>query len=161
MADARGYAWADGHCTPGSRRRLAGRLTGAGRAGEVRDVLVCTHCGRGNPEDARFCNACGSPLAALVAERRKLATLVFCDVVGSTAAAERADAEAIRRSMLAYFARTREVLERHGGTVEKFVGDAVLAVFGVPEAHEDDALRACRAALELRAPNLRIGVNTG
>ena len=110
-------------------------------------------------------------------ERRKLATLVFCDLWGSTAMGEWIDAEAVRSLMLAYFQEMRTALERHGGTVEKFVGDAVLSVFGVPEAHEDDALRACRAALEMQArlPSLneeferrfgrrialRIGVNTG
>ena len=84
-------------------------------------------------------------------ERRKLATLVFCDLSGSTALGEHVDAEAVRSLMLSYFHEMRAALERHGGTVEKFVGDAVLAVFGVPEAHEDDALRACRAALEMQA----------
>jgi class 3 adenylate cyclase/tetratricopeptide (TPR) repeat protein len=99
-------------------------------------------------------------------ERRKLATLVFCDVAGSTALAHSTDPEAVRGLMLSYFADAREVLERHGGTVEKFIGDAVVAAFGVPVVHEDDALRACRAALEIqsrlaaRIP-LRIGVNTG
>ena len=79
-------------------------------------------------------------LAAPAAERRKLATLVFCDLSGSTAMGERVDAETVRSLMLSYFHEMRGALERHGGTVEKFVGDAVLAVFGVPEAHEDDAL---------------------
>ncbi len=116
-------------------------------------------------------------MAAPGAERRKLATLVFCDLSGSTAMGERVDAETVRSLMLSYFHEMRGALERHGGTVEKFVGDAVLAVFGVPEAHEDDALRACRAALEMQARlvdlneeferrfgtriALRVGVNTG
>ena len=120
---------------------------------------------------------CGTPLAPAAPERWKLATLVFCDLSGSTAMGERLDAEAVRSLMLSYFHEMRGALERHGGTVEKFVGDAVLAVFGVPEAHEDDALRACRAALEMQARlgalnedleqrfgtriALRIGVNTG
>ena len=110
-------------------------------------------------------------------ERRKLATLVFCDLSGSTALGEHIDPEAVRSLMLSYFHEMRAALEGHGGTVEKFVGDAVLAVFGVPEAHEDDALRACRAALEMHARvaalneqlerqigrgiAVRIGVNTG
>ncbi|HEX6724571.1 MAG TPA: adenylate/guanylate cyclase domain-containing protein [Gaiella sp.] len=120
---------------------------------------------------------CGAALTAAAPERWKLATLVFCDLSGSTAMGERLDAEAVRSLMLSYFHEMRGALERHGGTVEKFVGDAVLAVFGVPEAHEDDALRACRAALEMQARlgalnedleqrfgtriALRIGVNTG
>jgi class 3 adenylate cyclase/tetratricopeptide (TPR) repeat protein len=105
-------------------------------------------------------------LAAPAVERRKLATLVFCDVAGSTALGHDTDPEAVRELMLSYFADAREVLEGHGGTVEKFIGDAVVAAFGVPVVHEDDALRACRAALEIQsrlAPRiaLRIGVNTG
>ena len=92
---------------------------------------------------------------------------MFCDVTGSTAMGESADPEVIRARLAGYFERMRVILERHGGTVEKFIGDAVMAVFGVPAAHEDDALRACRAALEMRnaLPELgvdaRIGVNTG
>jgi class 3 adenylate cyclase/tetratricopeptide (TPR) repeat protein len=99
-------------------------------------------------------------------ERRKLVTLVFCDVAGSTALGHRTDPEAVRGLMLSYFADAREVLEHHGGTVEKFIGDAVVAAFGVPVMNEDDALRACRAALEIQSRltsriALRIGVNTG
>ena len=114
-------------------------------------MAVCSACGAENPEGARFCNSCGAPLEAPASERRKLATLLFCDMSGSTAMGERVDAESVRSLMLSYFHEMREALERHGGTVEKFVGDAVLAVFGVPTAHEDDALRACRAALEMQA----------
>ena len=83
-------------------------------------------------------------------EVRKPATIVFIDVTGSTALGERLDPERVRRLMQTYFASAREILERHGGSVEKFIGDAVMAVFGVPTVHEDDALRACRAALEIR-----------
>ena len=97
-------------------------------------------------------------------EQRKTVTVLFCDVIGSTARAERLDPEATRATMARYFETARAAIERHGGTVEKFIGDAVMAVFGVPQVHEDDALRAVRAALELRDSveiEVRIGVNTG
>ena len=93
--------------------------------------------------------------------------MVFCDVTGSTALGEATDPEALRALLARYFERMRGIVESHGGTVEKFIGDAVMAVFGVPVVHEDDALRACRAAVEMRdaLPELgiagRIGVNTG
>ena len=79
-------------------------------------------------------------------EQRKVVTVLFCDLVGSTAFGESADPEVVRARMRRYFEDLRVILERHGGTVEKFVGDAVMAVFGIPTAHEDDALRAVRAA---------------
>ncbi|HKP18403.1 MAG TPA: AAA family ATPase, partial [Gaiellaceae bacterium] len=138
---------------------------------------ICTSCGQENPEGFRICGMCGSDLVQAGPERRKPATLVFCDLSGSTALAERLDAEAVREVQLAYFQEMRAALERHGGTVEKFIGDAVVAAFGVPVAHEDDAVRALRAAAEMRdrlaALNddferrygarlaLRIGVNSG
>src|SRR5512132_4671533 len=84
-------------------------------------------------------------------ETRKIVTMVFSDLSGSTQLGERLDAEALRRVMERYFEEMRLVLERHGGTVEKFIGDAVMAAFGIPTAHEDDALRAVRAAGEMRA----------
>jgi class 3 adenylate cyclase/tetratricopeptide (TPR) repeat protein len=99
--------------------------------------------------------------------QRKTVTVLFCDVTGSTALGESVDPEALRALLARYFERMKAIVERHGGTVEKFIGDAVMAVFGVPVAHEDDALRAVRAAVEMRAalPELgvqaRIGVNTG
>jgi class 3 adenylate cyclase len=112
-----------------------------------------------------------------MAEARKLVTVVFSDVAGSTSLGEQLDAEALRRVMGRYFAETRAILEHHGGTVEKFIGDAVMAVFGIPAAHEDDALRAVRAASEMRERlaklneeflrergvtlAVRIGINTG
>jgi class 3 adenylate cyclase len=83
-------------------------------------------------------------------ETRKIVTVLFSDLAGSTALGEKLDPEALRRLMSRYFEETRIVLERHGGSVEKFIGDAVVAVFGVPRLHEDDALRAVRAAGELR-----------
>jgi class 3 adenylate cyclase len=98
---------------------------------------------------------------------RKVVTVLFCDVVGSTALGETVDPEALQGVLARYFERMKAIVESHGGSVEKFIGDAVMAVFGVPAVHEDDALRACRAAVEMRAafPELgvqaRIGVNTG
>jgi class 3 adenylate cyclase/tetratricopeptide (TPR) repeat protein len=128
-------------------------------------VAVCPRCTTENADSARFCSECGSPLAEPVArEQRKTVTVLFCDVTGSTALGERVDAEALRNIMSRYFDAARHAIERHGGTVEKFIGDAVMAVFGVPTLHEDDALRAVRAALELRDSvevEVRIGVNTG
>src|SRR3954454_18603014 len=95
-------------------------------------VLICPACGGENPDAARFCSFCGAELSVAVVGRRKLATLVFCDLSGSTAMGERVDAESVQALMRSYFEEARAALERHGGTVEKFVGDAVLAVFGVP-----------------------------
>ncbi len=98
---------------------------------------------------------------------RKVVTVLFCDVVGSTALGESVDPEALQALLARYFEQMQAIVERHGGSVEKFIGDAVMAVFGVPAVHEDDALRACRAAVEMREafPQLgvagRIGVNTG
>jgi class 3 adenylate cyclase/tetratricopeptide (TPR) repeat protein len=100
-------------------------------------------------------------------EQRKTVTVVFCDITGSTELGESTDPEALRALLARYFERMRRIVEAHGGSVEKFIGDAVMAVFGVPVAHEDDALRACRAAVEMRdaLPELgiagRVGVNTG
>ena len=140
---------------------------------------VCPECGFDNPDGARFCAGCARPLeaAAPVREVRKTVTVVFCDVTGSTALGERLDPESLRHVMARYFEAMRTVIERHGGTVEKFIGDAVMAVFGVPVVHEDDALRAARAATEMRDTlgelneelerdygtrlELRTGVNTG
>ena len=130
---------------------------------------ACPSCGQENAEDARFCNACGAPLEAAPAsrEQRKTVTVLFCDITGSTALGESTDPEALRALLARYFERMRGILESHGASVEKFIGDAVMAVFGVPQVHEDDALRACRAAIEMRAalPELglqaRIGLNTG
>ena len=132
-------------------------------------MQACAACGSESPEGHRFCWSCGAALTAPVVERRKLVTSVFCDLSGSTAMGELADAETVFELMNSYFDAARAALERHGGTVEKFIGDAVVGMFGVPEAHEDDALRGCRAALEIQArlatSNLgiavRIGVNTG
>jgi class 3 adenylate cyclase/tetratricopeptide (TPR) repeat protein len=110
----------------------------------------------------------GPPLAQAVhREVRKTVTVLFCDVVGSTAVGESTDPEVLRALLARYFERMKTIVERHGGVVEKFIGDAVMAVFGVPVAHEDDAMRACRAASEMREtfPELtiegRVGITTG
>jgi class 3 adenylate cyclase/tetratricopeptide (TPR) repeat protein len=130
-------------------------------------MAACSACGAESREGARFCDSCGAPLGEAVREQRKTVTLVFCDVVGSTALGESRDPEAVRALLARYFERMRGIVEAHGGTVQKFIGDAVVAVFGVPVVHEDDALRALRAAVEMRdaLPELgveaRIGVNTG
>jgi class 3 adenylate cyclase/tetratricopeptide (TPR) repeat protein len=113
--------------------------------------------------------ACAAPLTASATEReqRKVVTVLFCDLVGSTALGESSDPEVVRARLARTFEDLRTILERHGGTVEKFVGDAVMAVFGIPVSHEDDALRAVRAAAEMGAAveehglEARIGVNTG
>jgi class 3 adenylate cyclase/tetratricopeptide (TPR) repeat protein len=141
-------------------------------------MLVCTSCGADNREGARFCDSCGASLAQPQArEVRKTVSVLFCDVTGSTALGERIDPESLRHVMARYFETASAIVERHGGAVEKFIGDAVMAVFGVPAVHEDDALRAVRAAAELRDGldelneeleasygtrlELRMGVNTG
>src|SRR5690348_11892317 len=128
--------------------------------------MTCASCGAENRESARFCDACGTVLTAApkAREQRKTVTVLFCDVAGSTALGERLDPEALRAVMASYFDVARVAIERHGGTLEKFIGDAVMAVFGVPTVREDDALRAVRAAQELRDAvevPVRIGVNTG
>jgi class 3 adenylate cyclase len=141
-------------------------------------VTACPNCGAENAEGANFCSVCGTRLAAPeTAEIRKTVTIVFCDVTGSTELGERLDPESMRKVMGRYFEAMRAALERHGGSVEKFIGDAVMAVFGIPQLHEDDALRAVRAATDMRGAleelnadlerdhgvwlACRIGVNTG
>src|SRR5437870_7999957 len=102
-----------------------------------------------------------------VSAHRKVVTVLFCDVVGSTALGESVDPEALQGRLARYVDRMRGIVESHGGSVEKFIGDAVMAVFGVPVVHEDDALRACRSAMEMREAFAglgiegRIGVTTG
>jgi len=114
-------------------------------------VAICASCGQENPEGARFCNTCAASLDAGTFEReqRKKVTIVFCDITGSTELGESTDPETLRALLAHYFERVKGIVEAHGGSVEKFIGDAVMAVFGVPVAHEDDALRACRAAVEI------------
>ena len=123
-----------------------------GDAVSLIDGLVCASCGHANSEGAKFCEECG-PFAAVPAgatEQRKTVTVLFCDLTGSTTLGETIDPERLRAELARYFERMKAILERHGGSVEKFIGDAVMAVFGVPVLHEDDALRALRAAAEMR-----------
>jgi class 3 adenylate cyclase len=142
-------------------------------------MAACANCGEENPERAKFCLECGSELVTAAAPEsfRKTVTIVFSDLVGSTALGERLDPETLSDVLTEYFEAVKPVVERHGGTVAKFIGDAVMAVFGIPQVHEDDALRAVRAALEMREtlaglnPELqrrygvtlatRTGINTG
>jgi class 3 adenylate cyclase/tetratricopeptide (TPR) repeat protein len=134
-------------------------------------MVACATCGRENPDDARFCNSCGAALTAAptAREERKVVTVLFADLVGFTSRAERMDPEDVRALLAPYWERLRGELERHGGTVEKFIGDAVMALFGAPAAHEDDPERAVRAAIAIRDwvresgedLQVRIAVNTG
>ncbi len=142
-------------------------------------MLLCPDCHQENPERFRLCGYCGAELArpSGAAEQRKTVTIVFCDLKGSTSLGERLDSEALREVLGVYFSAMRQVIERYGGTVEKYIGDAIMAVFGLPTLHEDDALRAVRAAFDMRATlksvNVRLqatwgvtlenrtGVNTG
>src|SRR3954449_1919948 len=133
-------------------------------------MVTCATCGQENADSARFCSQCGSALGASappVREERKVVTVLFCDLVGSTARAEGADPEDVRAALAAFHTQVRGELERFGGTVEKFIGDAVMAVFGAPVVHEDDPERAVRAALAVRDvareadAELRVAVNTG
>jgi class 3 adenylate cyclase/tetratricopeptide (TPR) repeat protein len=143
-------------------------------------MVVCPNCGGENPKRARFCLGCGNQLPKAVpaaADVRKTVTAVFCDVIESTPLGERLDAETYQRVMSRYHEAMKATLERHGGTVEKFIGDAVMAVFGIPLRHDDDALRAVRAASDMRVAlaalneelvsnwgvqlGTRTGINTG
>ena len=115
-------------------------------------MTICATCGRENPSDGRFCSACGAALEGddRAGETRKIVTVLFADLVDSTPLGERLDPETLRHIMARYFAAMQATLERHGGTVEKFIGDAIMAVFGIPTLHEDDALRAVRAAIDMQ-----------
>jgi class 3 adenylate cyclase len=128
-------------------------------------VPVCSNCGHLNREGAKFCEECGFSLAARpppqAKEQRKTVTVLFCDLTGSTELAETLDPERLRALLVRYFERMNGIAERHGGRVEKFIGDAVVAVFGVPVLHEDDALRALRAAANMRAALPELGLEGG
>src|SRR5215471_12325127 len=115
-------------------------------------VQTCPSCGEESPDRFRLCGYCGSVLAALAPsqEVRKTVTVVFCNLKGSTELADRLDSEALREVLTLYFSAMKSVLERHGGTIEKYIGDVIMAVFGLPRMHEDDALRAVRAAAQMR-----------
>src|SRR3954470_8845252 len=129
----------------------------------------CTNCGRDNTDEANFCANCATSLRAESSrQERKVVTVVFCDLVGFTGRAESMDPEDVRALPTPYHSHLRQEFERHGGTVEKFIGDAVVAVFGAPSAHEDDPERALRAAIAIRdwardedAIEVRIAANTG
>src|SRR5579884_1011363 len=150
--------------------RVQGRSTGDGpRPGVSGGAMTsgamvgCPQCGAENRGGARFCDSCGSPLEQAAAPRqaRKTVTALFCDVTGSTALGEELDPEVLRGVLNRYFAEMRGIIERHGGTVEKFIGDAVMAVFGIPRVREDDALRAVRAAAEIRERLLGVAEEVG
>ena len=137
----------------------------------------CSNCGQDNPGGFRFCGACGSSLASPgnpPSEERKVVTVLFCDLVGFTSRSDQADPEDVGAMLRPYHTRLRSEIERVGGTLDKLIGDAVMAVFGVPAVHEDDPERAVRCALrmldaiaELNQAHpalelaVRIGVNTG
>jgi class 3 adenylate cyclase/tetratricopeptide (TPR) repeat protein len=139
-------------------------------------ALTCPSCGAANPDSAKFCMECATSLARParpVAEERKVVTSLFCDLVGFTATSETADPEDVRRMLASYFAMARTEIESYGGVVEKFIGDAVVGVFGIPAIHEDDAERAVHAGLRIVEAaesltavgggplRLRVGINTG
>src|SRR5215218_6201433 len=134
----------------------------------------CANCGFANVPGAKFCSSCGTVLGlpaqalprstqtpqATVAERR-LVSILFADLVGFTPFAEERDSEDVRETLTRYFDLARQVVERYGGTVEKFIGDAVMAVWGAPTAQEDDAERAVRAALDVVATVADLGADVG
>ncbi len=144
-----------------------------GSCGAPLGGVVCPSCASPNPDGQRFCGQCGAALdgapapvpVPVAVEERKLATVLFADVVGFTSLAERTDAEAVARTVDAAFRRLGEVVAEHGGTVDKYMGDSLLAVFGVPSAHDDDAERAVAAGLAMREVGgdlaFSIGINTG
>jgi class 3 adenylate cyclase len=127
-------------------------------------MALCTKCDQDNPEGARFCLASGTALdsdAGRARKERKVVSVLFCDLVGSTARAEQMDPEDVSALLSAYHARVKQELERFGGTVEKFVGDAVMALFGAPTAHEDDPERAVNPILVYVARSMVLKLGTG
>src|SRR5947208_15490079 len=132
-------------------------------------MRACPVCAHENPAAANFCSDCGAPLGTEPPrEERKVVSVLFADLVGFTSRAEQLDPEDVRAVLAPYWERLRDELEQRGGTVEKFIGDAVMALFGAPAAHDDDPLRAVGAALAIRDwardeadVQVRIAVNTG
>ena len=117
-------------------------------------MLTCRACTTENPDRARFCMECGAPLGQAppgASGSRRVVTILFSDIVGSTELGETLDPETLRAVLTEYFATMQAAVERHHGAVEKFIGDAIMAVFGLAAIHEDDALRAVRAASEMRS----------
>ncbi|HWL91065.1 MAG TPA: adenylate/guanylate cyclase domain-containing protein, partial [Actinomycetota bacterium] len=138
--------------------------------------LTCASCGAANQPGQKFCGACGAPLAdpqqegariarvvprAAPTTERRLVSVLFADLVGFTAFSESRDSEEVRDLLSRYFDESRQIVGRYGGVVEKFIGDAVMAVWGTPIAHEDDAERAVRAALELTSAVRSLGEEVG
>ena len=142
-------------------------------------VPACTRCGSELPEGARFCSSCGTPVEQLPepGRERKIVTVMFADVVGSTTLGEKLDPESLKDVMGSFFAAMREEIEAEGGTIEKYIGDAIMAAFGAPQSHEDDPTRAVRAAYRMLVRlaglngeladshgielQIRVGINTG
>jgi class 3 adenylate cyclase len=132
-------------------------------------VATCAHCGQENPQDAKFCNACGAVLAepGRTGEERRIVSVLFVDLVGFTSRAEKLDPEDVRAVLTPYYESVRELIQGFGGTVEKFIGDAIMGVFGAPTTYGDDPERAVRAAFAVRdwaeqdGLQVRIAVNTG
>jgi class 3 adenylate cyclase len=141
-------------CSSCGRENRAGRKFCAECGAAL--ALICQECGAANEPDERFCGNCGArlqPEAPTIqpAVERRLVTILFADLVGFTPLSETRDAEEVRELLSRYFDGARQVVQRYGGTVEKFIGDAVMAVWGTPIAQEDDAERGVRAALDLVA----------
>src|SRR5438128_1586829 len=143
-----------------------------GACGTVLTAAACGSCAFANPPGQRFCGRCGEPLAAVVSRRseietaeRRLATVLFADVVGFTTFAENQDPESAARVVDAELRRMTDIVVAHGGTIDKYMGDSLMALFGVPVAHDDDAARAVAAALAMRdaGGDLRFstGINSG
>jgi class 3 adenylate cyclase/tetratricopeptide (TPR) repeat protein len=149
-------------------RTFYGWPAGAVRRHELRLVamVVCPNCGTENPAAARFCMACGASLGAASTQERRTVSILFADLVGFTERSDAADPEDVRRTLVPFHERAQEAIVRFGGTLDKFIGDAAMGVFGAPVEHEDDPERAVRAAFDLLSMSegahpIRVAVNTG